>query len=314
MPTQLKVKASSLNCRKTPSPTGTIIGAFSQNQVVDLIEISPDQKWAKITGGSLTGWSFFSFLEPIITVTNIVDEIINIAATSAISKFSWANRGIAPMGYIKGMSLAYARVYCKLKANHPAAIEMAKANTGDKDADVLAYYAKEFNDLAMSNDAAGADTLRHLFVVMLGLGMRESSGRYCEGRDRAATNTTANTAEAGMFQTSFNAKDGHAATNLMMGVFQQYQANASGFIDVFKEGVTATAKDLENFGSGNGLLFQQLSKNCPAFTVEFSAIALRNIRTHWGPINRKQAEVKVEANKLLTQVQHVIDINNVQAI
>ena len=43
----------------------------------------------------------------------------------------------------------------------------------------------------MRNDVSGTDTLRHLFVLMIGLGMRESSGRYCEGRDQSASNTSA---------------------------------------------------------------------------------------------------------------------------
>jgi hypothetical protein len=58
----------------------------------------------------------------------------------------------------------------------------------------------------MRNDVSGIDTLRHLFVLMIGLGMRESSGRYCEGRDQSASNTSADTAEAGLFQTSWNAR------------------------------------------------------------------------------------------------------------
>ena len=43
----------------------------------------------------------------------------------------------------------------------------------------------------------GAVTLRHLFALILGLGMRESSGRYCEGRDMSASNVSAETAECG---------------------------------------------------------------------------------------------------------------------
>ena len=39
----------------------------------------------------------------------------------------------------------------------------------------------------------------------LGLGMRESSGQYCCGRDTSEDNTTADTAEAGLFQMSWNA-------------------------------------------------------------------------------------------------------------
>ena len=46
--------------------------------------------------------------------------------------------------------------------------------------------------------------LRRLFVLLMGLGMRESSGQYCEGRDRSAHNTSADTAEAGLFQVSFD--------------------------------------------------------------------------------------------------------------
>src|SRR5439155_19617811 len=117
----------------------------------------------------------------------------------AISRFDWANRGIAPRGYIKGMAVVYARVYCKLQAGNDSAIEMTKANTGDRQKDALAHYAQKFSDAGMSNEADGVDTLRHLFVLLIGLDILERSGRYCEGRDRSASNTTANTAEGGPF-------------------------------------------------------------------------------------------------------------------
>jgi hypothetical protein len=51
----------------------------------------------------------------------------------------------------------------------------------------------------MANDRDGPETLRPLFALMLGHGMRESSGRYCEGRDRSAENVASDTAEAGLF-------------------------------------------------------------------------------------------------------------------
>ena len=40
--------------------------------------------------------------------------------------------------------------------------------------------------------------------LLLGLGMRESSGNYSEGRDMSASNVTGDTAEAGLFQQSWN--------------------------------------------------------------------------------------------------------------
>jgi hypothetical protein len=202
------------------------------------------------------------------------------------------------------MALVYARIYCKLKAEDAAAVEMAKANTGDTDRDALAWYSDIFAAAGMDNENAGIDTLRHLFVLLIGLGMRESSGKYCEGRDRSASNTTAETAEAGLFQTSFNARN---ASPLLPELFAQYSANPNGFIEVFREGVHCSAADLENFGSGDGMEFQRLSKECPAFAAEFAAVGLRNIRKHWGPINRKTAEVRPECDQMLSQVQDAVD-------
>jgi len=213
-----------------------------------------------------------------------LDQITQIAAQSEIARYAWKDRGIAPKGYIKGMALVYARVYCKLQAGDAAATEMANASSADGSHDALAWYDPIFAAAGMKNDTAGADTLRHLFVLLIGLGMRESSGRYCEGRDKSASNTTAETAEAGLFQTSFNAR---TANPLLPTIFAQYSENPSGFLDVFKEGVRCSAADLENFGSGDGEEFQSLSKACPAFAAEFAAVGLRHIRTHWGPINRR---------------------------
>jgi len=58
----------------------------------------------------------------------------------------------------------------------------------------------------------------------------------------------------------------------------------------FVGSVKCTPKNLENCGSGHGKKFPALSKECPAFAAEFAAAGLRNVRTHWGPINRKKAE------------------------
>ena len=191
-----------------------------------------------------------------------------------------------------------------LGAGDDAVTAMAKPNSADGAHDALAWYDPIFVAAGMSNDAAGADTLRHLFVLLIGLGKRESSGKYCEGRDRSASNTTAETAEAGLFQTSFNAR---TASPLLPTIFAAYSENPSGFVRVFKEGVSCSAADLENFGSGDGAEFQRLSKACPAFAAEFAALGLRHLRTHWGPINRKGAEVRPECDAMLRQVQAAVD-------
>jgi hypothetical protein len=226
-----------------------------------------------------------------------LDGIVQLAAGSEIARYDWIQRGRAPLGYIKGMAVMYARMACKLRAGDPVAIEAAKAHGNNANTDALTHYADIFDEAGVSGETA-EDRLRQLFVLMMGLGMRESSGRWCEGRDRAADNVTGEKAEAGMFQTSWNAR---SASDLMSQLFRDY-AGRTDFLSIFKEGVTARDRDLENFGSGDGLEFQRLSKNCPAFAVEFAAVGLRNIRKHWGPINNRAAEVKRKADALYRQV------------
>ena len=306
MPDRFKVIVDSLNVRRTPSLAGAIIGSLGKDDVVEQIGVSEDGSWQNIRKGELVGWSSRRYLVPFTPEAGVgpLDEILHIASTSAIASYRWKNRGLAPLGYIKGMAMVFGRVYCKLQSGDPAALEMAKANTGDRGKDVLAWYAQQFRDAGMDNEAAGASTLRHLFVLVIGLGMRESSGKYCEGRDRSASNTRAETAEAGLFQMSFDATKGNP---LLRELFGHYLANPSGFVDFFKEGVRCRASDLQNLGSGQGRDFQRLSKECPAFAVECAAVALRSMRRHWGPINRREAELKPECNMMLLKVQNAVD-------
>ena len=303
---QLKVVAEAVNVRRTPSLGGSIIGKLEKEDIVQGGELSPDGVWQRIRNDDLVGWSARRYLFPHAPQESLglLDEIVQIAATSAIASYRWKNRGLAPRGYIKGMAMVFARVYCRLKAGDPAALEMSKANTGSRRRDALAWYAQQFRDAGMDNESAGPSTLRHLFVLLIGLGIRESSGKYCEGRDRAAGNTRGESSEAGMFQTSFDATSAHP---LLGELFQRYLSKPFGFVEIFKEGVRCRASDLQNFGSGKGREFQRLSKECPAFAAEFAALGLRLFRTHWGPINRREAEIRAECNVMLLKVQNFVD-------
>jgi hypothetical protein len=231
-----------------------------------------------------------------------LENILELAAGSEIARYDWMQRGKAPMGYIKGMAVLYARMYCKLKAGDPVALEVTKKHDPNANVDALTHYADVFDAAGILGDTP-EDRLRQLFVLLMGFGMRESSGRWCEGRDRAANNVTGEKAEAGLFQTSWDAR---FSSSLMPKLFADY----SGLRDfgwVFTEGVTARDRDLENFGSGDGLEFQRLSKVCPAFAVEFAAVGLRNNRKHWGSINSRAAEVKRKADALYRQVAQTIE-------
>lgn len=231
--------------------------------------------------------------------------ISKIANESDIADYSWDDRGQAPVGFTQGMALAFAQTYLKLQANHPAAREMAKARTSS-DKDVFNEYLAEFRAKGMNNEHDGIDTLRHLYALMLGSGMRESSGRHCEGRDLSAENTSSDEAEAGLFQTSYNA---HSASDPEFDqLMAEYQRELSpGYLEAFAEGVTCSSSEWDSYGSGAGLEFQDLCKNAPAFAVETHALTLRNLCNHYGPIIRHEVELVTEADEMLKAVQAYID-------
>ena len=242
--------------------------------------------------------------------SDIAIAISDLAVGSDIAAYRWIDRGAAPRGYLRGMAVMFGRAYCKMNAGRDAASEMSMADSGDGEVDALAWYAAEFSDLGMDNSVAGVDVLRHLFVLLTGLGMRESSGKHCEGRDTSATNTTAETAEAGLFQVSYNSRRAHF---LLEALFDQYKGSVD-FADIFSDGVRCGAASWQNFGAGAGHDFQALTKACPAFAVEYGALALRKVRKHWGPINRKAAEIRPECDELFKAVSDHIDRNGITEV
>ena len=237
-----------------------------------------------------------------------VNAITSMAISSPIASYSWRDRGRAPPGYIKGIAVAYGLVFRKYFAEESEAIEMAKANTRNDDKDAISWYNSNFASIGMNNDVAGIDTLRHLFVLLMGLGMRESSGKHCEGRDQSASNTDANTCEAGLYQQSWNS---NTCSPEIPKLMEEYKPGLNSdppvcALATFKEGVTCSSSSWQNYGSGTGRDFQQLAKSCPQFCVEVAAVGLRNLRQHWGPINRKEAELRKEADEMFVRVEEIL--------
>lgn len=211
-----------------------------------------------------------------------IEQITNLAAQSGVSKYIFKNRGKAPLGFIKGVALAYAQELCK-----PTTLPESWKNSSDTDA--LIYYSIEGN------------TSINTYGFLIGLGMRESSGTYCEGRDMSATNTSATSAEAGMFQTSY---DVGATVPRLLSSFDQ-----KCHVEIFEEGINKTKCNFKNYGTGVGADFQKKSKECPTFAVKVAADSIRLRRKHYGPINRKEVEFRPEAVELLTQVKKLIEAN-----
>jgi hypothetical protein len=237
--------------------------------------------------------------------SDVTDQIILIAENSEIARYYWNDRGRAPLAYTRGMAIAWSTVARKLWTLDTSAAVMAQANTHNSGKDALSWYAGFFADAHMDNSADGIDTLRLLFALQMGLGMRESSGKYCCGRDMSASNVTADTAEAGLFQMSWNAS---TASEEMQKLMDQYSSCPEDqcAINIFNQGVTCSSSDWQNYGSGDGAKYQSMAKNCPQFAVETAAVGLRVIRQHWGPINRYEAELRPEADQMFAQIQELI--------
>lgn len=233
-----------------------------------------------------------------------IKQICQLARDSAIAKYSWRDRGVMPLGYIQGVALSFALAVSLLRAGEVTVQRMARKDTNDPDEDALSWYASKFQNLGMDNSKSGVVTLRHLFALMMGLGPRESSGRYCEGRDKSASNTSADEAEAGMFQTSWNIKNGD---DYIEGLLEDFWVNPNGFLSEFQAGVELDSDDLGNYGGGDGARYQFLSKYAPAFHCMVTALGLRVLRKHWGPLNRNEVELRKEADDLLQQVERVIN-------
>lgn len=234
--------------------------------------------------------------------------IVKIAADSAIASYSWRDRGQAPAGYTKGVALAFGNAYRQWRVGYGPALRMAE-EAGDYDTDALAYYEDDFDELGLPVDRSGAETLRCLWTLILGLGMRESSGQHCCGRDQSADNTTAETCEAGAWQTSW---DAHTCSSTFQTLFDAFDAGIrsdqpQGFLEVFKEGVSCSGDDWDNYGSGDGAQHQWLSKHRPAYAASVCGITLRCRRNHYGPVNRREVELKESAEAMLRVVQECVD-------
>lgn len=238
-----------------------------------------------------------------------VDQITELAANSTCTRYSWKNRGRAPAGYVKGMALSFARSLCRVntyvQTPSPLGLIMSKADSKNSAKDALTHYQNNFTQLPIKTNATGTEPLRALYVLGIGLGMRETSGTYCEGWDKSAgSNRPSSAGEGGLFQTSY---DSIGASQELSKLYTEYKNSPSSrcFLDVFKQG--ASCSNNSTLGTGLGADFQKFNKACPAFATEYAMTMLRIQRAHYGPINRKEAEVIPACDQLLKNVQDLVN-------
>jgi hypothetical protein len=306
---------TSVNLRKGPGTGYAILHVIPSGDTVTVVAAAPQAGFYNVKHAGVTGWAYGVYLDKVASTTPTptpagtgADAIKDLAASSACMKYSWKDRGQAPKGYVKGLALVYAKAVCN-QTRSDVTFEWKPATTDDAH-DALSWFRSNFTALGMSNASAGLDTLRHVYTLLLGLGMRESSGEHCVGRDASATNTSADSAEAGAWQTSY---DSHGASTELPKLFAKYRASAAGcYLDTFREGVSCSSADWKDWGSGDGYTFQKLEKECPAFAAEYAAVMLRvqgGKSGHYGPLRTKAAEIRPECDAMFKSVQDYVTAN-----
>ena len=128
----------------------------------------------------------------------LAEAIDGVVDEHKVQAISWKDRGKPPDGYYNGMAKTFALAMTRLADGDDGADIMADKASTDTEHDALAYYASEFAKHNMKNNQAGVDTLRHLFVMMTGLGMREScwqplGGSRHDGKQRRIGNVRSRT-------------------------------------------------------------------------------------------------------------------------
>ena len=235
-------------------------------------------------------------------VRNLKSKIFEIVyANPSCSHYFWKNRGRAYESYMRGMALMYAKQVCGkgsdfIKQNRiTSSYYLAYKKRHYKHQDALEYYGIEGSEL-------------NTFTFAIGLGMRESNGKYCKGRDKSRDFKKGESAEAGIFQMSYVAR---VFNTEMAGIYEDYKSGRKSCeLDTFKsDAIKCTAYDAKIYGSGEGRNWQALMKRCPAFAVEWAVVLLRSQYRHFGPIIRKEVEFKNSCRDMLKKVETVARAN-----
>lgn len=208
----------------------------------------------------------------------------------------WKDRGVMPIGFAKGMAEAYKAALARGEVGRPI---------GDPEKDALAYYGiKPGNEL------------RKTYAMLIGLAMRESNGNYTLGRDYTAKGEQSSlSAETGAWQFSMDAikRDPRLAEIYEMSKAPTYNC----MNNTFKEGLcdpsiaSCPSKILSIRTDGYigqppaGLAFQKHFRGCAAAQVEYAAVMIRAVRSHFGPLNRKELEYVTACEDWLASLEEI---------
>lgn len=233
------------------------------------------------------------------TEVNVRAEILKIADSSECGNYFFKDRGYAPKSYLRGMAIMYARQVCDgsefIKQDKvTSTFKLSWENKTRNHLDALEYYGINGNEL-------------NTYAFLIGLGMRESSGRYCLGRDKSADFVKDHEAEAGLFQSSYGSRLFNTDLEKLYKYYQENQGECE--LSTFSEGVKCSDYNARNWGNGPGVAWQDLVKKCPALATKWAAISIRSYYREFGPIIKKEVEFKTQCRDMLQKVEKVAKLD-----
>ena len=246
-------------------------------------------------------------------------------------------------GFLVGMALMYARIYCRLSKGDLFATEMSKVpvspaikDAAGRNLDALDQFDLEFTTgrtgnpqsamngkpgFNITDHSAGKATLRKVFTILFGLGMQESLGDYSVGFNLDAGETAATkeaaVSEAGAFQISHSigvANPGNIKDLYTIYTELQDKGSLLGFFKIGRNkrsNPTAHKADNETQqAAAAGVNFQKLIYKSPAFSVELAALGVRFRMTHWGPLTNRTVILKKECYDMFQSTETIMDENS----
>lgn len=237
--------------------------------------------------------------KPVVAGDGSVDALKQIAVSSECAKFDFEQQGRPRKSWLRGIAVVYARAICSPDREE---VKLLKQPPGSNDA--LAWYGIK------------DEPLRATYALMVGLAARESSWRYCCGRDMGADFDSASSAEAGFLQTSYGARVGAGGVLRAGGAIDRiYRAWRDGdrskcLLDVFASDLPdCGSTNAKNWGDGDGASWQKLSKTCPAFAAEYGALVMRfngGQVGEFGPIRHKNAQYVPACAEMFGQIESFV--------
>lgn len=244
-------------------------------------------------------------------VASPIQPILDAAAKSDCGKFYFESQGYPKEAYLRGIAATYAKALCEPQG---LVSKVGGQPIGDANIDALAHYSSKLKALGLPVSTS-QERLRQVFSLTVGSTARESSWRWWLGADASVPvdQQDASTTEGGYNQTSYNCRynrDGKTINPSRDALYKSAKAGGVAcFSELYKKGTESKASLIKNLGTGEGVTFQNTLKVCPGFSTEYHILALRERRTHYGPINLQNAQVTKQCSSMFQKIEEAIAVD-----